>query len=462
MRHLSRSRLHSRVFLCTLAHFCVQVLNSLSVESEPLKRGARVVDPINKPRRVYLSRMYDCVIFHDFELRCFPFDVQHLAINLELKNHAFEGCSVRVLPIECRSLNTLAEWSILRPLSSLEEGKSRWLVTIKVPLRRATAFYMRNEMTLAGISLLGLISFTYPLNSLHDRIEMVLAVLFTLVAFSFSISDSLPKVGYSTVHDHYQTFCQATLACIALLHALLEGELGGVPIVLTSAAVKQRIYLWVARVTCLLWSVFNAAYFLYWTYESEHARAYSATLRPQPSGLIDWTGEWSQGDINAHVAPADDLHASRKPPTAITCAQTLAAAVAAARPPPSPSVPASTAATTAPPLPPPLLPPLMSASAAAPPTSTVVLGPPPPRAEQGGVQGVSWVARFAEQGCRVAEQRCAEPGVPRVEQMRPSSRARGGAGYAALTRETSSVGSMGPLSREPPSARRSSNPSGLL
>ena len=95
------------------------MLNVLSVDSEPLKRGPRVIDPINKPRRVYLSRMYDCVIYHDFELREFPFDVQQLAVNLELKNPAFKGCMVRVLPLECRSLNTLAEWSILRPLSSL-------------------------------------------------------------------------------------------------------------------------------------------------------------------------------------------------------------------------------------------------------------------------------------------------------------------------------------------------------
>jgi len=40
----------------------LKVLNALSVESEPLKRGARVVDPTSKPRRVYLSRMYDCTL----------------------------------------------------------------------------------------------------------------------------------------------------------------------------------------------------------------------------------------------------------------------------------------------------------------------------------------------------------------------------------------------------------------
>jgi len=130
-------------------------------------------------------------------------------------------------------------------------------------------------------------------------------VLFTLVAFSFSISDSLPKVGYSTVHDHYQTFCQATLACIALLHAFLEGELGGVRIIATSGAVEGYVYLCVARVAFVLWLGFNSAFFVNWIYLSEHARAYAATLRPQPSGLIDWTDDWSPEDYHAHMLRPD-------------------------------------------------------------------------------------------------------------------------------------------------------------
>ena len=74
---------------------------------------------------------------------------------------------------------------------------------------------------------LSILSLTVGTDDLNDRINVILTLLLTAVAFKFVIADAIPKVGYSTLIDDFVLYNMAFLfgqlfLCI-VLHKLEHG-----------------------------------------------------------------------------------------------------------------------------------------------------------------------------------------------------------------------------------------------
>jgi len=132
-----------------------------------------------------------------------PFDAQDLQIELRqddsrVWNHFdLVVCSVGFH----RNSLQLVEWTPYEP--KVAHG-SHTTTTVKLRLKRISTFYVTNiVMVLSMLSLLAFIAFALPSDALGERVNIVLTLLLTVVAFKFALADLIPKVGYSTLLDSF-------------------------------------------------------------------------------------------------------------------------------------------------------------------------------------------------------------------------------------------------------------------
>lgn len=72
-------------------------------------------------------------------------------------------------------------------------------------VRREPGFFVINVCLIIGmLCAKGLIVFSLGTDDLNDRINVILTLLLTAVAFKFVIADTIPKVGYSTLIGKYK------------------------------------------------------------------------------------------------------------------------------------------------------------------------------------------------------------------------------------------------------------------
>lgn len=313
----------------------VQFVNAKhdSVVREDWARPPKVADEATG--RMYTFRKYTGVFAERQELHHFPFDVQLLKIKLTLRHAHFENFTLHLLPIEFRDVPQIPGWRILRP-DDLEQTESREAqklhvrpdVTVKLHVMRESGYYTSNIlMSLSLLTSLGFISFVLPVGDTNDRVQLCVAVLFTLMALRFATS--LPKTSSSTVIDQFENACKITLVFMACIHGVLSGvvvrALTGVesltgegdPAGLTS---DERTFLETTDLVLglallTLWTMGNMYFYLHWTL-LRHRRWRKIVLEANDdSGFINWTPPWTK-EQNTQRPWSDTVSLGRKWKTA--------------------------------------------------------------------------------------------------------------------------------------------------
>ncbi|KAJ9447657.1 hypothetical protein DIPPA_25678 [Diplonema papillatum] len=180
----------------------------------------------------------------EFGLKHFPFDTQ--LVNLVFWWNTFGHPSSPdlgryALPYSCnarssgttlvRSLQSLsAEWHLFRPRvfawnqstrihagSALkgQNGRKQGIL-LEIPIARRYAFYLNMMRTMGLIASLAFCGFAAAPLNLGERLSSTFALLLSLIAFKFSVSDKLPKVAYMTRFDLYMHGSFALLGVLAL------------------------------------------------------------------------------------------------------------------------------------------------------------------------------------------------------------------------------------------------------
>jgi hypothetical protein len=184
--------------------------------------------------------------FHEyFELHNFPFDVQACAITLRInskadiklkrymaKNAAYSsnGAVQPYLLPNMKCLVSEAEWHTYEPvcrIGSDSANKPRMQYQAHAIIRRRSEFFVKNVMLVNFIICsLAFAAFAVPVSAtpeggstddvLDQRGAIVLTLTLTTVAFKFVVSDSLPRISYSTALDFYMN---SSFYLLALLFA---------------------------------------------------------------------------------------------------------------------------------------------------------------------------------------------------------------------------------------------------
>jgi len=181
--------------------------NALEVKAEPWPRPPKVLDAAR--RVVYIHRNYHGTFREHFELDNFPFDVQTLHVDMRLHRSRFRTCALNLLPLEFRNVPLLSEWDLLPPSASLEHARrSNASVSVELSLRRQPGFYIQKIFSMLSLlTSLGFTSFLLPTGEMFNRVSLCISVLFTLIAFMFTNTSTIPRVNYATVVDIHQLAC---------------------------------------------------------------------------------------------------------------------------------------------------------------------------------------------------------------------------------------------------------------
>eukprot|EP00735_Rhodelphis_limneticus_P003548 TRINITY_DN15034_c0_g1::TRINITY_DN15034_c0_g1_i1::g.25023::m.25023 TRINITY_DN15034_c0_g1::TRINITY_DN15034_c0_g1_i1::g.25023 ORF type:complete len:651 (-),score=81.83,sp/O70212/5HT3A_CAVPO/23.83/2e-07,Neur_chan_LBD/PF02931.18/1.1e-05,Neur_chan_memb/PF02932.11/9.3,Neur_chan_memb/PF02932.11/0.81,MDFI/PF15316.1/6 TRINITY_DN15034_c0_g1_i1:113-2065(-) len=148
------------------------------------------------------------------ELWDFPFDRQDLRVVVATPQHV---AKLIFVPFEGRKsilMGTiqLQEWSLLEPRvefvqtdpSTSSTGVSYSEYHIVLQARRRPAYYVVNIMLVVAVLVsMGYYSAGIDPANLADRLNVLLTLILTCIAFKFMVSDCLPVIAYMTVLDKY-------------------------------------------------------------------------------------------------------------------------------------------------------------------------------------------------------------------------------------------------------------------
>eukprot|EP00929_Paragymnodinium_shiwhaense_P091893 TRINITY_DN51776_c0_g1_i1.p1 TRINITY_DN51776_c0_g1~~TRINITY_DN51776_c0_g1_i1.p1 ORF type:complete len:532 (+),score=63.31 TRINITY_DN51776_c0_g1_i1:230-1597(+) len=175
--------------------------------------------------------------FHEcFELKRFPYDMHHLNMVLRLKSKVDQNLGRYMQPLAAISQRddsdnsvvlkkgvALPEWRIYRPKEQHKwEEREGAFWRVQGIVRRKHNFFTKNILVQTGaLATFGLMAFCQPISDLSVRSRNLLALMLTMVAFKFLVSNSLPKVSYFTLLDIYMTVCTYFLLLILALSSIL-------------------------------------------------------------------------------------------------------------------------------------------------------------------------------------------------------------------------------------------------
>jgi hypothetical protein len=254
-------------------------------------------------RLVYTHRKYDVTFNDPPDLTDFPFDFQSLKIVMQLKSKAFADRGLKMLPMEFQKVDPLPEWEMLVPTMEQKQCvEANPIAVISIHMKRKPGFYVR-----VGIMMLGLLTtISFASNSMNlsetpDRIQSVLASIFTVLSLRFSLNDNMATVNYMTALDVYNSVCMGLLAWLLFFHAGISG--------MTQRLMSEdefeeeaeggkldRIELIIWLITLLLWIIFNVGFGLVYTlFAQKHILieddvGYIPTVSEHQS--ISWFHEW--------------------------------------------------------------------------------------------------------------------------------------------------------------------------
>ena len=203
--------------------------------------------------------------FHQMmDLRAFPFDLQQLEIVLRLPQRTDMGREFTQFynadgspQTEVKDWVKLSEWERFEPHATAEvdsKGRARYAITL--PMLRRHRFYVTNVMAImSAICFLAFTAFGLPTEQLADRSSIVLTLLLTAVAFKLVIADSIPKVGYFTVMDHYMNGMFILLFTISIENGIGAAIYQIYPTIFEKHA--NRIDLCTFLTVLIMWGIFH-------------------------------------------------------------------------------------------------------------------------------------------------------------------------------------------------------------
>lgn len=143
-----------------------------------------------------------------FALQQFPFDLQTLVFDFRLNDARSWNTyylTIAVVQLHKDCLEQL-EWQVLVPCVKRGYPKSASSI-VTIPVQRKSQYYLQNILLIVLIlTSLGLSTFAFPSDDLTGRTFCVFTLILTCIAFKFTaIAESLPKVPYATVLDHFMS-----------------------------------------------------------------------------------------------------------------------------------------------------------------------------------------------------------------------------------------------------------------
>jgi hypothetical protein len=132
---------------------------------------------------------------------------------------------MKVLPLEFQKLDPLTEWWYLVPHVDDDHCiQANPMATVIVHIKRKPGYYVKLGIGMLGmLTTLGFTSHSLELDKAEDRINNVVAIVFTVLSLRFSLAEGMATVNYMTSMDVYMAVCMLLLILLAFAHALVAG-----------------------------------------------------------------------------------------------------------------------------------------------------------------------------------------------------------------------------------------------
>lgn len=170
-----------------------------------------------------------------FRLRRFPFDTQTLTIAVAPFDPFARDLNLVVDRGRVGKLSeaSVTDWDIdsvgarIEPVDEGRPSTERFLFEVKIG-RRATFYIWRVLLPMTLLVLASWAVFWFEPTNLQPQISTGLAILLSLVTFTYAIDFSLPKVAYLTFIDRYTltafAFVLAAIFTVSAIHVILRAE----------------------------------------------------------------------------------------------------------------------------------------------------------------------------------------------------------------------------------------------
>ena len=216
---------------------------------------------------VLWNQEYNVVFNYTYDLRHFPFDGHDLSCSLKQNNSQtwdLFDVTVHAAQFHKSSLDS-AEW--LTKLPRIEKSGPK-LTNVILRVERLSTYYVQNIVgIMTMLSVTGFSIFALGEDSLADRINTILTLLLTAVAFKFAVADSMPKVGYNTLLDVYfliNMMCLFKLVVFSVLWGLFAEY--------TSAFFGKDSFWSLNRILCIASVLIYITANLRWAYLARKAK----------------------------------------------------------------------------------------------------------------------------------------------------------------------------------------------
>merc|ERR1719361_1600003 len=260
----------------------------------------------------------------ELELQSFPFDCQDLSCVIqersisggvrcvflpELRKANFGSIDPRYSVIDEWDLETaILEFGDADPNASRSKSSYAMIVLRLKVKRRWKVFFANIVFLMACISVLALTAFSLGDDDLGDRLNLLITLILTAVAFSYVVFDSLPNVPYLTYMDKY------ILGSYGYLVALMIG----------SALIRQDWYtdevdgivFWMALIWLVLYNVGFSVYGWYLRPDETNKLVYSSdeiekeVNLSRPGLRFDYTKRMRSGEGGRLLSFVGYTHAS--------------------------------------------------------------------------------------------------------------------------------------------------------
>ena len=163
----------------------------------------------------------------DFDFRRFPFDTQHFLINVDLllpeefyRFSDLEGFSeISGEHGEDEFIITGFDTSVTSVQGSTQDFGSRFTFSFDAP--RHLEYYVL-QVFLPILLIIAVSWFTFFLKDYTRRIEVAAGNLLLFIAFSFSLTDNYPRLGYLTLLDVIMTITFVVSVLVVLYNVILK------------------------------------------------------------------------------------------------------------------------------------------------------------------------------------------------------------------------------------------------